>query len=772
MTHKGLPKNSITTKLIFFIMNSQKRILSTAVILACLSPVLAQNEIRKDSVPNTKEVENRNVMLNASADNQPRQVSIGLPSEMSATIYEDGTPVSWTWWPLLPYFYWASSPAYDHVGMTSLSENAITNGSVNYTIDSWTREGGNKFQGNVNYTTNIYGLQRFSVAASGPIKKGWSFSAGAYTNLDPGTNKMADTHWQNDMKQFKFGLTKRFNQNKGKVSLFYKYNLTRNASDNNAPFIFVGDGSVKEYNGFRMGKDGFLPAHSQIIYQDVVTGEMKSVQRNSGMSALSNDVNLKFDYDFTPNLHLSFLSKYHYANVHYIGLAVSGIGTADEHSGYTYAYDTETHKDGDLFTGNYATRFFQNEIGHEKAWYNTLELKGNSKDRRHNWRLGLNAWWMLPDVITSTGLYAHTVESDPLWLKSNGSQGSAFNTGGEYYDTHELKTAFYASDDWQATDRLWLSAGLRLEYYKLGGRNMMTTDDTGANYPENSRTPGWNMKNSTITRIKEAWFNPAAQLNARYTITQGFGVLAEGVYASSASGSPNFSGPDAPNTDPINTTFARGGVFWNNSWIKLVSQISFIQKTNYQRRTQFTNPNNAADVVTLPTTYDIQTVGWTTDVVLTPFKGFNFHGLFTLQEPKYKNFDLTATFSDGSSSSYNFNDNYSPGVSKIIVELDPSYTFDKFRIWTSFRYQSKQYINRTNSLFFNGRWETFAGVDYNMNKHVSLSVNMINLFNQKGASGNISSADLVEDGSPYQNYLMAGNYIRPFTVEFSANIKF
>lgn len=171
MTHKGLPKNSITTKLIFFIMNSQKRILSTAVILACLSPVFAQNEIKKDSVPNTKEVENRNVMLNASADNQPRQVSIGLPSEMSATIYEDGTPVSWTWWPLLPYFYWASSPAYDHVGMTSLSENAITNGSVNYTIDSWTREGGNKFQGNANYTTNIYGLQRFSVAASGPIKK-------------------------------------------------------------------------------------------------------------------------------------------------------------------------------------------------------------------------------------------------------------------------------------------------------------------------------------------------------------------------------------------------------------------------------------------------------------------------------------------------------------------------------------------------------------------------------------------------------------------------
>ena len=107
-------------------MDKGRKLMITAAIMASLAPAMAQNEIKKDSVPNTKEVENRNVMLNASADNQPRQVSIGLPSELSATIYEDGTPVSWTWWPMLPYYYWAASPVYSHVGMKSLSENAIT----------------------------------------------------------------------------------------------------------------------------------------------------------------------------------------------------------------------------------------------------------------------------------------------------------------------------------------------------------------------------------------------------------------------------------------------------------------------------------------------------------------------------------------------------------------------------------------------------------------------------------------------------------------------
>ena len=236
--------------------------------------------------------------------------------------------------------------------------------------------------------------------------------------------------------------------------------------------------------------------------------------------------------------------------------------------------------------------------------------------------------------------------------------------------------------------------------------------------------------------------------------------------------SQDFAGPYMPILDAVNIPLGRAGIFWNTPWMKLVSQVSLIQQSNYKSCTQFTNPNNSSDVVTIPITNDVQTMGWTTDVVLTPFKGFTFHGLLTLQNPKYKNFDITANFSDGTSKKYNFNDKITTGVSKTIIELDPSYQFDKFRVWASFRYQSKQYINKTNSLYFNGRWETFGGVDYNMNKHIGFSVNVVNILNQKGCSGSIGSADLIEDVSAYKNYLMAGSYIRPFTVEFAAHINF
>lgn len=210
---------------------------------------MAQNKVENDSLLSTKEVKNRNVMLNASADNQPRQISIGLPSSLSATIYEDGLPVSYNIWPCLPYLYWTGTAAHGRMGLMSLGESAITNGAVNYAVQSHTREGGNDFEGHVNYTSNTFNLQRFDMAVAGPIAKGWSYSFGAYVNLDPGSNKLADVQYATDMKIFKAGITKILNNNRGKINVFYRYAYTKSMTDSYGPFIYVGDGSVKEYEG-------------------------------------------------------------------------------------------------------------------------------------------------------------------------------------------------------------------------------------------------------------------------------------------------------------------------------------------------------------------------------------------------------------------------------------------------------------------------------------------------------------------------------------------
>ena len=115
-------------------------------------------------------------------------------------------------------------------------------------------------------------------------------------------------------------------------------------------------------------------------------------------------------------------------------------------------------------------------------------------------------------------------------------------------------------------------------------------------------------------------------------------------------------------------------------------------------------------------------------------------------------------------------------IPKVLIELDPSYTFlnDNLRVWASFRYFSKTYANIKNAYYFNGRWETFGGVEWKAGKRLTLGATAINFLNQTGAKGSIAGAELVdkEDAARYNGTWMSGSYIRPFTVEFSAKITF
>lgn len=59
-------------------------------------------------------------------------------------------------------------------------------------------------------------------------------------------------------------------------------------------------------------------------------------------------------------------------------------------------------------------------------------------------------------------------------------------------------------------------------------------------------------------------------------------------------------------------------------------------------------------------------------------------------------------------------------------------------------------------------------------KKLSLGVSVVNIFNEKDAKGTISGSELItkEEAGKYAGKYMSGNYMRPFTVEFNANIKF
>lgn len=744
-------------------MRTNRYITLLTLALSMNGMMQAQTEAPADSI-SSKEEKNRNVMLNAADASKPREVSIGLPSSVGGTdIFEDGLPVVYYFWPHMAHRSWRGGTAYDRTGLTKLSETAITSGNVGYAINSFSRLGAPETAGFLNYTANQFGLQRFDMNLSGEIAPRWTYSGSVFQNFDRGNVHQPFMEMTDRSQIYKGALTHWFADNKGKISFLYKYAYSNILTDGTGPFYYQQDGSVKAFGDFRMGRDSYLPSDGRLDYMDVTTGNMVSSNLRDLNLNKSNDVGAFLEYHFSNQTRLNMSFKYSHANSDYTNLSLSGIDAVDATGGYTT-------QDGAPFAGNVQNRYVLLYHGHIKDYLFTSEL--THKRGKNEFRLGLNQWYDNVELATSSVNMAHEVSANPERLALNGNQFWGFNTGAEYYKGKENKLALYFTHEWTPSSAFNLYYGLRMEYYHISGGALLnpTSADT-----YNNRTDNFSMAKQgvSLTHFNHNWINPIATLSANYKLSRHFGLNAEYLFNRQRPRLENFGGQDYPSLSPVDVHLGRAGVYYQNKWLNVVSALSYIRKTNFMSRVQFTRPvAGVSETQTRSIMYDIATLGWTTDAVLTPFKGFSLHLLATWQKPQYKNFVTTLKFSDGEEQTYDFSDRTVTGVSELLFEIDPSYQINDWRFWLSFRYFSKQYINKPNTLAFEGRWENFGGISYKVNKYLALNLNVINFLNQTGAQGNITAADLVEDASLYDNYLMSGTAIRPFTVELGVNISF
>ena len=539
-------------------------------------------------------------------------------------------------------------------------------------------------------------------------------------------------------------------------------------AENFGPFIFVGDGSVVPYNGFDLGKDSYRPDEGYVSYMDFLTGQMKTMDIKDANRDKSHHLTLKLDLDLGNGVHLDVRSRFKHAGSQRGAGTLAGIDEATISDGYTLI-------DGSVYTGLLQKRMLLHFDAFETSWINNAELSFSSGN--HSFRAGLDYSFNHGGTISSSSIFSHEVCKDPRMILNHGEKYYNYNTGGEYYNGYESKVAAYFKDSWSAGRRLMAEAFLRIEGLSIHGK---AANNIG-NDTSNTRYSGFNLTKGKITRFSEIYLNGALGAQITYRIVGGLSAQADATATRIHSNIFNYGGFYDPTTDPTDTYLLRGGFAYKNDWINLLSQLNYIHQSNYNTRSVFQHvlqkeaggyPAGYTESVSLPQTYGISSLGWVTDAMITPAKGLSFHVQFTLRNPKYENFIFAPTFSDGVTEHHDFSGKNVTNLHKVEITFDPSYSFGPWRIWLNTRYISKQYINKTNSLYFKGRLETFGGADYRLSKNIKFSLNIINLLNQKGASGRISSADLVEDASQYKNYVMAGTFIRPFTVELGVNISF
>ncbi len=764
------------------------------VLLLCLASCLAvpaisqeaKKEDAKKATASPKVGGTSNVMLNASSDNGPRDVNIGLPKSVGGTVVlENGLPVTFDYNGQMPTNVWRQDNGVSRFKVLNVSETALLASDVGVSVSTWTNRGTEKFKGAATFTTNSFGLLRGDASVSGPIAKDLYYSLTAFLNYDPGTFRSNIATFMDQTQIFKGVINKKFAN--GQIGVQYKYAHSGNISSKQSPYIYHKNGKVDALPGFRIGRDSYLEQSGKIHAIDPLTGKNVTWDAIDDAASTSHVIDLMGDYKFDNGMVLDYTVRYHYANSGFYNPYLTSISKgvdastneADlKHGDKRYYYVDNPNAPYNGYVQNGLMIFSpQSEKNTVMARF---EL--SKKTDKHQWMLGLHNWYYNADnVASATYNYQFEVSPNPKalaydkwvtqdkngkdvtphWEKGTDENGtSSHNKSMQYYNGNENKLAVVAADKWNIFDKLSVDAGTRLEWQKV----------IGDWYPAaNRKEAGTNWISGKTSDVNKSWWNFSVTASATYKAFNNFGFLADAYYLQQAGRLSSYAGADDPAIQKCEIPGFAGGVYFNHPLISLVSKVTKIKRTNFKNNSTFNKPNSA-EIEKRTISYDVNTIGWTTDVVLTPFKGFDFHFLLTLQKPKYENYEFETSWGQ----KVNNNGNIARSVSKTIIEIDPSYSFNKFKVWASARYFSKEYANYPNTLTFAGRWETFAGINYKYDKNVEFALSAVNLLNQSGAQGSISGTNTTtsEEATALYDKPLSGTYIRPFTLEFKTKVKF
>jgi hypothetical protein len=746
---------------------------SLIVLLFAISFGYLSAQINKTMSDTVKvKLKDRNVMLNAANNTGPREVNVGLPATVGGTtVLENGLPVVYFFWPQLPTKTWRMDATINRTKLLDLGQTAINVGGVGFSVSTFDNLGTKELKVKGGLNSNDYGLMRGTVNVSGPLgKKGLKFSLGAYGNFDPGTFKpsVISSYYADKSQLLKGALTQDYKLAglTGSVSVFYKYMNYEGISNLNSPFIYGKDGKVTKVEGFDIGRESYIERTGKLMLKDAFSGQF--VQRDilKDYGSQSHTVNLISTNVLSNGLKLNYILLYQKANTGYYTPAMTGTSSINKlKDKYVYADNTS-----ETYTGDNVQSVLI--IASKKTPLTTLSstLNIGKKSGNHDWNMGLDQWSFNTDKFASESVqYYQEIAANPRKLikytngitTSNQYGDYNINSSLEYYNGTESKSSIYMSDKWDVNRVLTFNLGTKLTLNSLRG--------------DYQKKQGIDNVNGAKTAININWWLKTFMANATYKVTDKFGLLGEFMYNEDGDHLNKYSAGVDPDLQISKIPSATLGVFFNHPLISIVSKATYIKKDQYRTTFNFSNPNDAGEIARVVGKYAIETIGWTTDVLAKPFKGFDLHLLFTMQSPRYKEFSGDVNFASGSVVKYDFSNRTVTGVSKYLTEIDPSYTWKSLRLWGSARYYSKQYFNKPNTLYMAGHWETFAGASYKISKNLGANITFVNLLNQNGASGSLPDGDLVtttEAATKKIGTIMTGSYIRPFTVEFGFNFQF
>ncbi|MDB6087998.1 MAG: TonB-dependent receptor [Gammaproteobacteria bacterium] len=602
----------------------------------------------------------------------------------------------------------------------------LSNGQVGLTVNILPKTGTDVVHGVGEISTTDYGKRRFDGQVSGPLDENTFFSVGGFYQNGDNVRRL---HFASELGgQLSANILHKFDR--GSVLVWGRI-LQENDTWNLPIPIIVDNGNVREYPGFDIHTGAIgSPQERELTLR---SGDAFRFDQGRGSRIGNGGFNVSYEMSDAISVQekASYLGGSVNTNALFPNAPVSAAAEASAQGG---AFGSLTNvATGEVLPSTTPVM----QVG---AWIADKQVKNINNDLSVTWHSGVNK--------LTAGYYFAAFSSRDYWnlgnnlllqAKTNGPilsltladgtkvtgadnfiNGSTTLRGEDYQGTDD---AGFVSDEWQATSKLRLDAGARLQYHHIEGsfRNTATAADGTAIFL------------NTYTDQRANSHKVAASAGADYELTSQLGLWAR---YSRGNIFPQFDTVQSGLVGTQTVDAMEGGVNYTTSVLRLYGNAF------YNKFRGIENFDLAANGATFIRHGGANTYGTEIYATVGSFKGFSIGGSATYLHARFTDYVVNGIDSSG---------NQVQAQPQWQGRMNVSYRYDAgfgaFTLYGAGTFVGKRFGNETNTQILPAYTKVDAGALLEMSGGEFFRVSVDNLNNSAGLTEGDVRADLTRSNA-------------------------
>ena len=587
----------------------------------------------------------------------------------------------------------------------------LSNGQTGLTVNILPKTGTDVFHGVGEIGFTDYGKRRFDGQFSGPINENTFFSVGGF--YQNGDNVRRVDFASEVGGQLSANILHKFDR--GNLLVWGRILHADNTWDLPIPII-VDNGSVKQFPGFDIHTGAIgSPQERELTLRN---GDDFRFDRGRGTDITNGGFN--FNYDLSDDISVqekaSYLEGKVFTNALFPNAPVSAANEASAHggtfgsltnvaTGQILPSSTEVMEVG-AWIANKQVQNVNNDLSftvHTGDNRLTLGYYFAAFSSRDYWNLGNNL--LLQAVNNGPILNLALADGTQVTGPDNFINGSTTLRSEDYHGTDD---AGFVSDEWQATSKLRLDAGARLQYHDIEGsfRNTATAPDGTAIFL------------NTYTDQSAKTHKIAATAGADYELTSELGLWTR---YSRGNIFPQFDTVQSGLVGTQTVDAFEGGVNYTASKARLYGNVF------YNKFRGIENFDLAANGSTFIRTGAANTYGTELNATVGPFEGFAIGASGTYLHARYTNFIVGGVDSSGNEVA-----SQPEWQGRLNISYEHDVGFGTFTLYSSGTFVGKRFGNETNTQILPSYNKVDAGALLEMRGGEFIRISVDNLNNSAG----------------------------------------